>query len=273
MPRLSPDGRTVAIAQVSGTERAIFLYDLERGGRRKLTSSGIPYVAVWSPDGRRIAFSRTDSSGTNLFWIRVEAAGDAELLFASQYPKWITDISRDGRYLAYYELHPQTGRDIWILPLQGEKKPDQFLATPANERSAVFSPDCNWIAYASDESGRDEVYVQQFPKSSKGPKAVSTHGGREPVWSPDGKELYYRRRNQLVAVPLKISPTFMPGQERVLFEGSFAEDIGGRNQYYCVSPDNQRFLIVRQGDGTTPQSLRVVFNWFEELKRLVPTGK
>jgi serine/threonine protein kinase/Tol biopolymer transport system component len=272
-PRLSPDGRIVAIAQASGTERAIFLYDLERGGRRKLTSSRSAAAPVWSPDGQRIAFSNTDSSGVNLFWIRVEAAGGAELLFASQYPKWITDISRDGRYLAYYELNPQTGRDIWILPLQGEKKPYPFLATPSNERSAVFSPDGNWIAYASDESGRDEVYVQQFPRSPKGSKAVSTHGGREPVWSPDGKELYYRRRSQLVAVPIKTSPTFMPGQGRVLFEGSFAEEIGGRNQNYCVSPDNQRFLIVRQGAGTTPQSLRVVFNWFEELKRLVPTGK
>jgi len=74
-------------------------------------------------------------------------------------------------------------------------------------------------------------------------------------------------------VPIKLDPTLTSGQERVLFEGSFAEEIGGRNQYYCVSPDNQRFLIVRQGDGSTPQSLRVIFNWFEELKRLVPTGK
>lgn len=272
-PRLSPDGWTVALVQESGTERVIFLYDLERGGRRKLVSSGSPATPVWSPDGRRIAFSGTDSSGTNLFWIRVEAAGDAELLFASQYPKWITEFSRDGRYLAYYELNPQTGRDIWILPLQGERKPEPFLMTPASERSAVFSPDGHWIAYASDESGRDEVYVQPFPKSPKGPQIVSTHGGREPVWSPDGKELYYRRRNQLVAVPVKISPTFTPGQERVLFEGSFTEEIGGRNQNYCVSPDNQRFLIIRQGDSTTPQSLRVVFNWFEELNRLVPAGK
>ncbi len=272
-PRLSPDGRTVAIRQASGAEEAIFLYDLERGGRKKLTLSGSVSVPAWSPDGRRIAFSRKDSLGTNLFWISVESARDAELLFASEYPKWITDISRDGRYLAYYELHPQTGRDIWILPLQGERKPEPFLVTPASERSAVFSPDGNWIAYASDESGRDEVYVQQFPKSPKGSKAVSTHGGREPVWSPDGIELYYRRRNHLVAVPIKTSPTFMLGQERVLFEGMFVEEIGGRNQYYCVSPDNQRFLIVRQGDGTTPQSLRVVLNWFEELKRLAPAGK
>ena len=272
-PRLSPDGRTVAIPQTSGAESSIFLYDLERGGRRKLTSSGSAGAPVWSPDGRRVAFSNTDPSGVNLFWIRVEAAGSAELLFANQHPKWITDISRDGRYLAYYELHPQTGRDIWILPLQGEKKPEPFLVTPANERSAVFSSDGNWIAYASDESGRDEVYVQQFPKSPKGPQIVSTHGGREPMWSPDGKELYYRRRNQLVAVPVKMSPTFTPGQELVLLEGMFAEEIGGRNQFYCVSPNNQKFLFVRQGDGTTPQSLRVVFNWFEELKRLVPVGK
>jgi serine/threonine protein kinase/Tol biopolymer transport system component len=272
-PSLSPDGRTVAIRQVSGAESVIFLYDLERGGKRKLTLSGNASNPIWFPDGLRIAFSRTDSSSTNLFWIRVEAAGDAESLFASQHPKWVTDISRDGRYLAFYELNPQTGRDIWILPLQGERKPEPFLVTSANERSAVFSPDGHWIAYASDESGRDEVYVQQFPKSQNGSKAVSTHGGREPVWSPDGRELYYRRRNQLVVVPLKISPTFIPGQERVLFEGSFAVEIGGRNQYYCVSPDNQRFLVVRQGDGTTPQSLRVIFSWFEELKRLVPASK
>jgi Tol biopolymer transport system component len=195
------------------------------------------------------------------------------LLLASPHPKWATDISQDGRYLAYYEINPKTGRDIWILPLQGDKKPESFWVTPANERSGVFSPDGNWIAYASDESGRDEVYVQPFPKSPKGLRIVSAHGGREPVWSPDGRELYYRRRNQLVAVPVKTSPTFIPGQERVLFEGSFAEEIGGRNQFYSVSPDGQMFLMVRQGDGTTPQSLRVIFNWFEELKRLVPNGK
>ncbi len=271
-PRLSPDGRTVAIRQGSGGEGAIFLHDLERGGRRKLTSSGDPSGPVWFPDGLHIAFSKKDPSGTNLYWIRVGAAGDAELLFSSQNPKWITDISRDGRYIAYYELNPQTGRDIWIIPAQNERKPEPFLVTSANERSAVFSPDGLWIAYTSNESGRDEVYVRRFPKSPAGSQAVSTHGGREPRWSPDGKELYYRRRNQLVAVPLKITPNFMLGQERVLFEGSFCEEIGGLNQYYCVSPDNQKFLFVRLRDGTTSQNLRIVFNWFEEFKRLVPAG-
>ena len=163
-----------------------------------------------------------------------------------------------------------THDDVWILRLSdGKQQP--FLRTPFNETAPAFSPDGNWLAYSSDESGRFEVYVQPYP----GPGAkyqISSEGGSEPTWNPNGKELFYRSGNKMMTVQVATRPGFSTGQARMLFEGQYvtggAPDAG--SAAYCVSPDGQRFLMSKQS-GVAAQ-INVVLNWFEELNRLAPSG-
>jgi hypothetical protein len=144
-----------------------------------------------------------------------------------------------------------------------------WLATISDEHSPTISPDGRFIAYVSDETGQAEVYVQPFP----GPgakKLISNQGGREPKWSTDGNELFFRQENQMMVVAVSTEPAFTAGKPRQLFEGSYARLIAGGHSY-DVTPDGQRFLMIQREDDRSPPQLCVVVNWFEELKRLVPT--
>ncbi len=207
---------------------------------------------------------RDDSA---LGWQASDGSGDSELLV----PGWWVPYSwsSDGKILALYNRAP-TGRDIYTLSLEGDRTPLPFVVTPFNEHSPTFSPDGRYIAYVSDESGDDEVYVQPFP--GPGSKVtVSMQGGREPVWSADGTELFYRRGNDLMVVPISTTPTLELETPQPLLDVSAFASVrkgpGGRN--YDVSRDGERFLFV--GRGEYPRDLHVVLNWFQELERLVPT--
>jgi dipeptidyl aminopeptidase/acylaminoacyl peptidase len=198
-------------------------------------------------------------------WTSADGTGEIEPLLKREraFPhSW----SPDGQVLAYYELTPD-GRDIWMLPLNGDPSP--FLVTPANERSPAFSPDGRWIAYVSDESGRDEVYVQPYAGLG-GEWTISTDGGREPVWSRDGKELFYRNGQQMMVVDVELEPTFGASEPRMLFVESYEMHFGGSgSQFYDVARDGQHFVMVRAEQEAVPSQLHVVVNWFEELKGLV----
>jgi Tol biopolymer transport system component len=156
--------------------------------------------------------------------------------------------------------------DIWVLTMGGENESQPFLATEFNEGGAMFSPDGRWLAYVSDESGRNEVYAQEYPGPG-GKWQVSNQGGVEPVWSRDGRELFYRNGTQMMVVEVEPGETFVAGEPRLLFEGDFVAS--GRTANYDVSPDGQHFVMaLRQGEGA--RKLNVIVNWFEELKRLAP---
>ncbi|RMF65806.1 MAG: hypothetical protein D6743_07435, partial [Calditrichaeota bacterium] len=162
---------------------------------------------------------------------------------------------------------PETGLDIWLVELQGERKPQPWLVTGFAEAAAVFSPDGKWIAYQSDASGQFEIYVKSFP----GPGAahrVTTAGGREPLWSRDGSELFYRQGDAMMATAVDTKGGFRSERPTLLFEGSYLTERSRAN--YDVSPDGERFLMV-QG-GAPARQIKVVLNWAEELKRLVPVG-
>ena len=152
-----------------------------------------------------------------------------------------------------------------MLPLGGEPVP--LVVTDASERSPRLSPNGRWLAYVSDESGRDEIYVQAFPGlGSK--QVISTDGGREPVWSRDGTELFYRRGDELLVVDVDTGDELKAETPRIVLTARFAVASGGRNQNYDVSVDGQRFVYVQRDEGV-PREIRVVVNWFEELERLV----
>ena len=163
-----------------------------------------------------------------------------------------------------------------MLPLEGERKPRPWLATPSNETSPMFSPDGHWLTYVSNESGRYEVYVRPYP--GPGEKwQISTDGGAEPAWAHSGRELFYRNGDKMMVVDITTRPSFSAGKPKVLFEAPYAHPAGSeefRFNNYDVSPDDQRFLMVQPSDQElAAKQINVVLNWFEELKAKVPLAR
>ncbi len=160
---------------------------------------------------------------------------------------------------------------IWLLPLEEDREPTLFLKTPGNVYASRLSPDGHWIAYASDESGRSEIYVQPFPGLG-GKWQISTDGGGHAVWARNGRELFYRNGDKMMVVEVTTQPKFAPGSPKALFEGQFFS-AGDGNTMYDVAPDGQRFVMIKDSvEQREGGQINVVLNWFEELKRLVPTN-
>jgi Tol biopolymer transport system component len=260
------------------------VYDLSRATLTRLTTSdSSSQVAVWAPDGKHIAFRGTRAGFRNVYRTTTDGEGTEERLTTGEYIQTPSSWSPDGKWLAFTEAGTTaTGRDIWVVPQEGDAgpeagKPRVFLRTPANEDNAVFSPDGHWLAYESNESGRYEVYVRPFP----GPGVrvrISTQGGLEPVWSRNGRELFYRSGDRMMAVEVSsrrdsngaFPSGFSAGVPRLLFEGHY-QFSGLVTSDYDVSPDGQRFLMVQpSGPEQNPTQIRVVLNWFTELQQRVP---
>jgi Tol biopolymer transport system component/predicted Ser/Thr protein kinase len=287
-PRLSPDGRRVAVG-IAEEETQIWLYDLSRDTLTRLTFEGNQnYNAVWTPDGRRIAFQSDREGPLNIFWQLADGSGGLERLTTSGSNQFPISWSPDGQLLAFVEIDPTTQRDIWVLrmsdlsPASGQalsagneqvRKAQPFLRTRFDESVPRFSPDGRWLAYISNESGHFEIYVQPYPGPG-GKWQISTEGGTEPVWNPNGRELFYRSGGKMMAVDITTQPGFAAGKPRMLFEGQYVPT-PATTPNYDVGPDGQRFLMIKSSESAegAPTQINVVLNWFEELKQKVPTGK
>ena len=271
-PRLSPDGRRVAVG-IAEREAQVWLHDLSRETLTRFTFEGNRNLnSIWTPDGKGIAYlSNKDGTG-NIYWQRADGSGGLERLTSSEYTQVPMSWSPDGQLLAFMENNPTTGYDIWVLRLS-DRKAQPFLRTPFNESVPRFSPDGRWLTYVSNESGRYEIYVQPYPGPG-GKWQISTEGGTEPTWNPNGSELFYRSGNKMMAVETTTRPSFTASKPRVLFEGRY-EPSPATTPNYDVSPDGQRFLMLKpnQQEASAPTQINVVLNWFEELKRRVPTEK
>ena len=260
MPRISPDGSRVAVMLSPGSAGDIYEIDIVRGARRRVTTAEHEMFPVLSPDGEEIVFASTRSGPANIWRKRLDGTDEEELVHESEISKWPRSWSPNGD-LAYYEVHPETMRDIWVLNLGGlEAQP--FIDTDFNERAPMFSPDGGWIAFVSNESGRDEVYVRSYPDGNR-QYTISTDGGSEPMWSKDGREIYYRTGDRMMAVrvTLENGDVDTPVQ---LFTGHYASDAVG-NQYYDVGPDG-RFLMITAEDEEPPPYFNIVLHWFLELE-------
>jgi Tol biopolymer transport system component/tRNA A-37 threonylcarbamoyl transferase component Bud32 len=268
---LSPDGRRVAVE----LENQIWLYDLARDTLTRFTFEGSSNTSPeWTPDGKRIAYkSNKEGNPVNLFWQLADGSGGLERLSTDQFAQVPRSWSPDGQFLAFHENNPKTQKDIWVLRMSDHKSLP-FLVSPFNEGGPTFSPDGRWMAYVSNESGRPEVYVQPFPGPG-GKWQISTEGGTEPAWNHNGRELFYRSGNKMMALDVATQPSFSPGKPRMLFEGQyFRSDWPLIGTAYDVSPDGQRFLMVKSTEqASSATQINVVLNWFEELKQKVPTGK
>ena len=273
---LSPDETRLALGNGRGGADNIWLLDLSRGGAgtRFTFDSASDTDPIWSPDGSRIIFSSNRDGPYNLYQKPADGAKDEEVLLKSSEDKFATSWSRDGRLLLYTVVHPKTKEDIWVLPLEGGRKPVPFLITEFNERQARFSPDGHWVAYTSDESGQREVYVRSFSMNSAGTAVevggkwpISNGPGADPRWRGDGRELYYRyyssQRERLLAVEIATHPAFRAGEPQPLGVFAFTSVSGGLQ--WDSAADGRRFLSL--ADKSAPQPDTVVLNWQAGLKK------
>jgi len=279
-PRISPDGTQVAL-DVRDQDNDIWIWTLARNTLTRLTfDSGLDRDPAWMPDGRRIVFSsqRGDAPNLalNLFWQASDGTGAAERLTESPNGHSATSLSADGTTLVFSDFGPSI--DIRMMALDGQRRLAPLVATSFIERNADLSADGRWMAYQSNDSGREEVYVRPFPAIDGGRWQVSTGGGTHPLWASNSRELFYvDAEGRIVAVPVQPGPGFVAGTSHVVVEGSFVTTIPGiSGRMYDVSRDGQRFLLLKslQGDkqAAMPPQIVVITNWFEELRRRVPAN-
>ncbi len=278
-PRISPDGSRVAIDVTesvggeTGRARDIWIWDLRRSTLELFTKDPAhnPLVA-WSPDSRHLAFGSERSGVSNVFRQASDGSGEAEHLFESDALQMPISYTPDGRLLASVSV-PGQQRDIHLMSLEGTRKIEPLIHSPANELWAEVSPDGRWVAYDSDESGQFEVYVRPFPNAYGGSRwQVSSGGGKQPVWSRAGSELFYRDFSGAVqSVPVTAGPTFAPGRPVKILDGAqyLGSGAQGGGRTYDVAPDGRFLMLKFMGEGQAPQ-LIVVLNWFDELKRMAP---
>ena len=273
-PRLSPDGRQIAYP-TWGLEPHVWVYDLNRGTKTRLTSEGWPGFVAWTRDGRRIVFDWLETGAPNINWQTVDGSSPMERLTQSVYIQFPGSWSRDGEKLAFVESHPDTRSDIQLLNLR-DRRVTPFLNSRFNEEFPEISPDGRWMAYVSDQSGRKEVYIQPFAGQG-GKQPISNNGGDAPLWAPNGRQLFYRSGDvgdQVWVVDVQTGSGFSATKPRFLFEKP-GYDWGAPIRYWDISPDGQRFLMVKFEE-RKPQPVTeiiLVQNWFEELTRLAPTNK
>jgi Tol biopolymer transport system component len=251
---ISPDGAKAVVRE----RLNLWIHDLQRGTHSPLTSGNDSNILpVWSRDGTRIVFASNRGGDWDIYSQPADGSRPAEVLLKRPSDQFPYSFAPDGTLL-YAEIGPRTGRDLWTLSPSGKASP--LSVTRFNEYVAQFSPGPGvprWVAYASDESGRSEIYVQSYPEATHR-VPVSTGGGIRPMWSPDGKELFYLTGDALVAVTMQANGTF--GAPRKLSDRSsfFVND---RFQSYSVSPDGKRFLMIQRDPGSVPRQLNVILNW------------
>ena len=257
-PSLSPDGQRIAF-HIEATKNDVWAYDFARATTTRMTY-GHHHFPIWTPDGKRLTFASGGVGSANLFWGPADGSGVEERLTTSNNEQWPESWSPDGRTLAFDELDPISGFDIWTVSLDGDRKPRPFLKTPYNEFRPRFSPDGRWLAYHSNESGRTEVYVRPFPGPGAKTK-VSIDGGGGPRWGQDGRELFYRTPEGVFVVPVAAGASFSAGLPRKLFPWPFTGNMSTSG--FEVAPDGRRLLMMREDSTPAPRQINVVLDWFD----------
>jgi len=285
-PQFSPDGKRLAVRVTTNGQSDIWVYDWERDTMTRFTfEPGFDGSPVWSPDGKRIAFASDRGGGQGIYWQSADGTGEVQRLLESKNQVVPQSFSPDGKTLAYTENDPKTQWDILLLPLEGDEKsgwkPGKarvFLNGPFTEAYAAISPDGRWLAYASLESGRPEVFVR--PLSGSGGKwQVSNAGGWMPQWSRNGKELFFRALDEtriLVATYRATGESFQADKPALWSEGRFTGR--GTNRNFDLAPDGKRFVVLKAPESEAAGNNRIdkfviILNAFEELRRRFPSGK
>jgi serine/threonine-protein kinase len=278
--RLSPDGTRVAL-DIRDQDQDVWIWDIARRTMTRLTfDPALDLFPVWTPDSRRILFSSTRSGPADIYWQSADGTGMADRLTQSANQQIPASTSPDGKGIVVLEVAAQTGRDLIWLPLAAgaaeRSSSHPLIRTMFAEANGEISPDGHWLAYQSNEPGRNEIYVQPFPDVTAGRWQVSSGGGATPVWARTGQELFYRSLDGAVmAVRVEPGPGWRSGPPTQIVPPRYFDLPGAFSRTFDVAPDGRRFVMIKEGAGdaaATPQNLVVVQHWFEDLKRLVPTN-
>lgn len=262
---LSPDGKRIALT-LQSSSFDVWVYDLERDTLTKASFGSDDYRPQWSPDGKMFAYDSSKSGHQQVYVKHGIGQGSEEMVTDGPENKELYDWTLDGREVIFGRQNENTGWDLYAAPIQGDHKPRALVEAPFNQTGARVSPDGKWLAYISDESGQPEVFVQAINDPSSRTQ-VSRETGTDPRWVRSGNELLYLSKNRVMSVKFAPGGALSPGKSVVLFEDK--KDWSG----YDVARDG-RLVVIRdaenKGWGT---QINVVLNWFEELKRRVPTEK
>jgi eukaryotic-like serine/threonine-protein kinase len=279
-PKISPDGTRVALSVETGGNQDIWIWDIARKILTRLTfNKGIDRSPIWTLDGKRIAFvSYREGASSSVYWRAADGTGDDEKLGSVSGGRTVlSSWSADGKAMVFEDYREATQlASIGMLSIEGDRKWKPLLQDEYTQANPQISPDGRWMAYFSMESGKAEIYVRPFPKVNSGKWQVSFGGGQEPRWSPDGRELFYRNGDAMMAVAVETAPTFKAGLPKELFRGNYSSYYG---HSWDIRPDGKKFLMIQPPASTqaaptaaAPRpKINIVVNWFEELKQRVPT--
>ncbi len=260
-PRYDPTGNRISVVIGADGGFNIWLFDVRRRAMQRLTFENDNFYPAWSPDGSYLVYSRQTGGDNDLYRLRADGAGQPELFFNQPQRQWDLEFGPAGRLALFRQNDSLTGRDLWLLDLTtGQARP--YLATPHQERAPKISPDGRLVAYVSDETGRSEIYLRTFP-DTLGKWLVSRDGGTEPLWSPDGKELFYRSADKILVTEVDPGPPLTIGTPRIMLEGPYVPNPMHTN--YDIHPSGDRLVMLRSGEGE--RQVVVVQNLFTELNQ------
>jgi serine/threonine-protein kinase len=267
-PAISPDGSRLAVGVAGGGDEQVWIKTLDDGPIEKLTSEGLTsFRPEWTPDGTSISYVvGGDDLSRDLYGRRADGSDAATVQLDVEDGVWEADYSRDGRWLVYRLDRGNLG-DLYALDLTTDETVPLLVTDEYSERQVALSPDGRWLAYIGDRSGRMEVYVRPFPNAGDGRTVITSDGGSEPVWSPDGRELFFREAGSMKSIEVLPGETFRTGEVRTLFPDQQFIRAENRRQY-DISPDGERFVMIRASGGVDTQ-LVYMENWLVELEELL----
>src|SRR5215472_6087740 len=274
-PRISPDGKLLAVQVQSAGAQGVWIYEFARNTLSRLSfSEGA--LPVWTPDNRRVIYRRRTPSFSFLSKL-ADGSGSEEKLLESDFDDASAapfSVSPDGKTLLFGRYGPTGIIGTYALSLEGGGKIQPLLQSSFNQGLAQFSPDGHWIAYTSNESGRDEIYVQTFPPTG-GKWMISAEGGMYPLWARSGRELFFRKEDKMMSVLVETQPAFKSGTPRTLFQERGYLGVGNYliTGNYDVAPDGQHFLMIKEKEASSgSKELAIVLHWTDELKRIAPVA-
>jgi hypothetical protein len=266
-PSLSPNGDRIAVEIGDDGKFDIWLFDVARQALSRVTSDGVSRYPMWAPDGVHLGMLRRRTGSMDLYWQMPDGTG-VQPLVQGEYPSWIGSWTPDSGTLIYMQDNPVTHSDLWAIDLKGPRAFWPLVQTPAREYGGRLSPDGRWLSYVSDETGRFELYVVPF--QARHPRWQISHGGaREASWSRDGRELFYRDGNRMMAVKVAGTERFSPGRPEVLFEREYFQAGGPGVMNYDVTSDGQRFLMLKRA-GNSDARLTVVQGLTQLIRQHMP---